>query len=497
MFGYITIRRGERVALWDQRGEVRLLSGPGRTFLWRQTVQPLPHLIARPDEYLVVHHLNGRAEHIAGPAELWLDPAQHESLRVEKAIELGPDEAVMITAQRPVGEEELGPDQSAAAARRIITGPAQIVPAPDEAVERLQHFIAQPGQYLAVTHRDGHREHVAGPAALWQDPAVHESITVEEVMDVDANHALVVYRQEGAQVTRRVVRGPSRFAPEANEWLHEFRWHGADPRNPMRKIPRALVFQRLRTIPDQMYLDAEGVRTSDDALLTIRLMIFFELVNIERMLDQTHDPIADFINAVTADVIDFVAALSFHQFKDQTERLNELETYETLVPRAERIGYRIGRVVYRGYHASDKLQAMQDAAIEARTQLCLEAETERQAQDLADMKVERERERALRQQKLEQEAAEHQGRLARLGHDETLRQRQAEQQQALEARRQEGELELSQRRAGYQEKLGFLRGVRELDVNLTQYLVAQFRSPDRLIHIEGEGRHPQLHLHEQ
>ena len=82
-------------------------------------------------------------------------------------------------------------------------------------------------------------------------------------------------------------------------------WRG--PKNPNRKLPRALQFKKLRIIPDQMYFDVSDVRTADDALLEVKLMVFFELIDIERMLDQTHDPIADFINALSADVIDFAA----------------------------------------------------------------------------------------------------------------------------------------------------------------------------------------------
>lgn len=40
-------------------------------------------------------------------------------------------------------------------------------------------------------------------------------------------------------------------------------------------------------------------------------MIFFELKDIERMLDRTHDPIADFINAVTADVVTYASTLTY------------------------------------------------------------------------------------------------------------------------------------------------------------------------------------------
>jgi hypothetical protein len=40
-----------------------------------------------------------------------------------------------------------------------------------------------------------------------------------------------------------------------------------------------------------------------------KLMIFFELVDLERMLDQTHDPIADFINAVCAGLLIFFSKM--------------------------------------------------------------------------------------------------------------------------------------------------------------------------------------------
>ena len=44
--------------------------------------------------------------------------------------------------------------------------------------------------------------------------------------------------------------------------------------------------------------------------------------------------------------------------------------------RAARIGFTITKVVYRGYHASEKLQKMHDNAIETRTALRLDADTQ-------------------------------------------------------------------------------------------------------------------------
>ena len=401
MFAFKTIRDGERAAVWDDRGRVRMVNGPARIWLHRRTVQMLQLHAAGADEYLVIQLKDGRSQHLHGPAAVWFHPIEHAAIRVEKAI------------------------------------------------------------------------------------------------TIDANEALVVYARNAEHVARRVVRGPEQFMPLANEWLHEFRWHGADPQRSNRKVPRGLQFKKLRVIPDQMYFDVEDVRTADDALLIVRLMIFFELLDIERMLDRTHDPVADFINGVTADVIEFAASLHFEQFKEQTERLNAIETYPQLVQRTEQIGYRVSKVVYRGYAANPKLQQMHDGAIEGRTKLRLEAETERQSQSLADLKLAREAERAKQRREMEEGDLHHQNRLKRMAHDEELRRQTAAREQELAAMRATNELELAHLKETDQARLAFLNTMQGMQVDLTRYLVAQYQHPDRLIRIDaGTGRAAQLHLHQ-
>ena len=85
-------------------------------------------------------------------------------------------------------------------------------------------------------------------------------------------------------------------------------------------------------------------------------MVFFELEDVEQMLANTHDPIADLVNSVCADVVAFVALRNYEEFVEETARLNELDTYPQLLKRGKRIGYRISKVVYRGYHACENLQ---------------------------------------------------------------------------------------------------------------------------------------------
>lgn len=403
--------------------------------------------------------------------------------------------------------------------RTIVKGPRRLA-LWRKRFELLKQFIADPQQYLVIRHRDGRVQHLRGPGVEWLDPVDHLAITVAPAVSLDASESLVVYRQMPGQVDRRVVRGPALFVPDPDEWLHEFRWHGSDPSDPRRKVPRALKFTKLRVIPDQTYVDVEDVRTADDALLVVKLMLFFELTDIERMLDRTHDPVADFVNAVSADVIDFAATRTFEQFKEQTEHLNALGTYSQLSKRAATIGYRIDKVVYRGYQANPKLQTMHDAAIEARTRLKLEAETERQAQELADLRLAREQERSVKRQEMDRADAEQKIRLARITHDEQLRQKQIEheaqlrQKQAehdnqirqkdaandadLRATRARDELRRESRATSYKQRTEYLQTIRGLQVDLTQYLTARHNRPDRLIKIDSAGpRRAQMHLHQE
>jgi MshEN domain len=239
----------------------------------------------------------------------------------------------------------------------MIIGPERVWRGRNE-FRPMKHFVAHPGEFLIVRYRDGRQEHRPGPAEVWFDPRMHLSITREDALQVAAREAVVVYSQsaENEPVGRRIVYGPTLFVPAPGEWLHTFTWHGADGGSEgARKVAKGLVFQKLWLMPDQMYHDVTDVRTADDAVLTLRLMIFFELLDIERMLDTTHDPIGDFINAATSDVVDFTGRHSFESFKQNTSHLNDLDTYRQLTSRAAQCGYRINKVVYRGYGAPDRL----------------------------------------------------------------------------------------------------------------------------------------------
>ena len=265
----------------------------------------------------------------------------------------------------------------------------------------LQVHYAGEGQYLEVNQRAGPRLCLPGPNQLHMDPTKHASIHVRDAILVNANEALVIYgnsEKGGSQeeklkpiveggFERRVLYGPTRYVPKPDEWIHEFSWHGTDPHNKTAKVKDMLKFKLLRIIADQFYYNVREVRTKDDTTITVKLMIFFELVDVVKMLDRTHDPIADFINAVASDTVQHCSGLTYEQFVENTSQMNELATFGSLCSRAETIGYKINKVVFRGFHSSDALQAMHDKAIQERTRLKLEGDTEEHRQRTLDMRL--------------------------------------------------------------------------------------------------------------
>ncbi len=245
-------------------------------------------------------------------------------------------------------------------------------------------------------------------------------------------------------------------------------------------------------MPDQMYHDVPDVRTSDNAVLVIRLMVFFELTNIERMLESTRDPIGDFVNAATADVVEFTGRLMFEEFKQATGKLNELSTYRTLLSRAEQIGYRISNVVYRGYGAADSLQKMHDQAIEARTRLQLDRATEEQSQELEDYRLESQLKRA--SMRRHEQTSEIQHSLEMEEKKRTADLLHAQRQVDFERARRDAD---DQQREGsvrrqHQLQQEHFSALKNMGVDLTAFLT-QNRA-DQVIELRGQSSSPHLHI---
>jgi hypothetical protein len=102
---------------------------------------------------------------------------------------------------------------------------------------------------------------------------------------VDEAELIVVYKRDSnSNVVRRVVHGPCVFMPDATEWLHVFQWTGEDDAEVGHMVPDKAKFVMLKTKPDFFHYYVKEVRTIDDTLITIKLMIIYELKDVFTMV---------------------------------------------------------------------------------------------------------------------------------------------------------------------------------------------------------------------
>ncbi|KAK6173700.1 hypothetical protein SNE40_017106 [Patella caerulea] len=355
----------------------------------------------------------------------------------------------------------------------LIVGPKRVF-LHRKRLQMLKRYTANARQYLVLKDKDGVVTHKPGPCVVYFNTVLYDSILERAAIQVDSNHIIVVYRRlETGGVDRTIKQGPCLFVPDVKEWLHEFKWHGNDPSDKGRLVANGNIFTKLQTIPGHFYYDVREVRTNDDTMIKVKLMLFYELEDIIKMLETTHDPIADMMNAICADVIAFAGKLSFDQFVGKTSKLSELSTYQQLELSGNKIGFRIQKVVYCGYHSSETLQEMQNNAIESRTRLRLNAELQNQERLILDLKLNKEQARSHLKNEMEKSRQDHKHQIEILkqSHDLHLRESHYNQNLMLES-----ELTLAQ--IGHKEnedkqKLSYLQFLRNRNVDLNQVLLSQ------------------------
>mmetsp|Transcript_14487 Transcript_14487/g.42214 ORF Transcript_14487/g.42214 Transcript_14487/m.42214 type:complete len:552 (-) Transcript_14487:266-1921(-) len=361
-------------------------------------------------------------------------------------------------------------------------------------VRFMDRHIADSHQYLEIRYRSGAKEHKRGPLAMFEDPVQHESICVMNAVTVDAFEVIVVYTEDTqGSVKRDVIHGPTVFIPEVNQWLHVFRWHGSKGDDQYSKVPGALVFTKLRTIADQFYYNAQGVRTSDDASLTVKFMIFFQLDNLELMLNSTHDPIGDFINALLADLMNFSSRHSYEEFIQCAAQLSDLSTFPVLCERACAVGFKIGKVVYRGYQASGTLQSLCDAAIKTRTELKLKQEEQEMKQAMKSRELQGNSSRGGAERAEEEARQSHRLALEVAAHKQQLEVQEQEHEERLRQATEQAKAELEAKRAADTAQLQYLSGLASLGVDLTSYLVASNgKQPDKVVKMLKAAKNAQM-----
>ena len=391
-------------------------------------------------------------------------------------------------------------DGSRVLARSNRTGEARFVDGPARpflyrsTIVYVRQYTASTTTYLVVSYRSGEIKHIMGPTQLWFDPLTMSSVKVMPVVRLNSNEALVMFSSPdgedgaGEDVQRRIIYGPTAMMPAHNEWIETFSWGGEG----------GATFSRLRLVPEEFSVEIENARTTDDATLKLNFALVFRLVDIERMCDETADPVADVTSAIAADVLAFVSKMSFEEFKAFTENLNNTDSFPNLVRRAEASGFQIMNIAFRGYSGTSTMQGLQERGFERRKQLELETETESQKQELLAFKQRAELERSNERREMELAEKNHVMELAILEQEKQAKIKATAARIELEARQAEMAAEEEHARNMLALRTDYLRTLAsDLSVDLTKVLVAQAAiSPDSFIKVDlGDNPEGTVHLH--
>merc|ERR1711939_838505 len=115
--------------------------------------------------------------------------------------------------------------------------------------------------------------------------------------------------------------------------------------------------------------------------VSMNVMVFMQLVDVEKLLNSTHDPVTDLKVSITADLTEFVSKCTLDQLKERTHELNDLKMFRQSTQRADQIGYKVSKVTYRGYGFS--LDIERTRADQRRAAISADAEQRRVATSAA------------------------------------------------------------------------------------------------------------------
>lgn len=434
---------------------------------------------AKENYYVEILKHSGEIIRIPGPTKISRDPLH------DKEIMIRPIERVSVDKAAIIYDTAKGYDGSAI----VKEGPYNFIPESNRSYELVKIRAARSDEYLATTDFNGVKKHIAGPCRMVDNPYQYKSICVMETILINHNEAVVVYNESDGKIVRKIIKGPASYIPATNEWLHNFSWHGAPkdaPKdNPYVKQRDTLKFNKLKVNPGQMFYNINGARTKDDALISVRLAIFYENKDIEKMLDNTSDVIAEFMNGASSDITDFLSRHTYEELKSsQLHKLNETSTYPALLNRALVIGYGVNKVVFRGYETTDVIQKMYDGALEQKTKLKLDRMTTEQAQELETYKLEAELSRNESKHKLDKKMIENATELAKMKSDSQL-----------ELDKHRHAFELGELIKQNNESIRYLSQLSDHRVDLTRYLTAKAQGkPGKLITYNSDP--PTVHMHE-
>mmetsp|Transcript_26220 Transcript_26220/g.38359 ORF Transcript_26220/g.38359 Transcript_26220/m.38359 type:complete len:475 (+) Transcript_26220:45-1469(+) len=367
----------------------------------------------------------------------------------------------------------------------------------------LTRHKAESHQYIRISHRDGRVEHKYGPAVLYQNPALHDSVSVHDgIRLLSENECIVVYNDSkssadrnsvpkeveiatpieeiadtesesgpkchGEKQRRKVIKGPTLFLPALGETVREFEWSGRDSDGAFTQSQN--IFKILKTDPNRVLSLSLSVTTADSAQFTANMSFQYHMNSLDKCLDSM-DPMQKMYDGMLADARSFGDTVTSDQLRagEQVavmDRLVSLETYPLLCQAAKAAGFVIdsARLTGLSYCATLQRQANDEQHNAAR--LRSELAGKKQRREILELEAEERRLKIEQDAELEQRQAEIRAKLEEESHE--LKEAALERKLALNKREIEAKREAMKGEDAA--TIQFLTALNNMGVDMTAFM---------------------------
>jgi hypothetical protein len=367
-----------------------------------------------------------------------------------------------------------------------IIGPQRVLLC-SSTIRFLKRHKAEVHQYLRISHRDGRVEHIRGGFSMYQNPTLHDDITVMDAIRLDSeSQSIVVYIDSSSEsekiekfaenletfpmekttiasnITRRIVKGPTIFFPEPDERIHKFPWLSSI-------ADECEVLNLFNLIlPTQLQIS-----TSDGFSYGVELLIGYQVYSIEKILSRD-DPISEMRKGLLADSLTLGGSVSSQALRDSnekiaiTKKLTELDVYPHFKDAAHNCGLNITSLTITGMSVCDALKKQIVESQELTSTLNSDLKRKTEQRKIRELELEDERKRIEAQAEMEKRKVILSEKLDEESH--TIKLAAFERQFELETKRVEAE----KIHAEIKDKvvLNFLKDIGDMGVDLTKVLTS-------------------------
>jgi len=352
----------------------------------------------------------------------------------------------------------------------------------------LTRHKAESNQFLKVSHRDGRVEHIVGPAVLYENPAYHDKVSVEDGFRLCSNNECIVTfssptvgverdhsnksdddthetelnspssLKEAKAVSKRIIYGPTLFIPKPSEYVHSFSWSRQGTNND---------FQILQTSGNASF--RVSIPTIDGFTFDASLILSYTTSSIDKLI-ANKDPISQLFNGIRFDSQTLGDAIPSNLLKSKKEdivkSLSQTETYPSLLQAATKCGLQIKSIQVTTIDLCSSLKTQIDD--EQKLQAVIQSEIAKKAHSHQLRQMENEA-----KQKCVEEEAELKKKEVRMNDEldvESHKLKLAAMERKLELERLESDGMRGMMKAKEDSILEFLMKVKQMDVDMTKFM---------------------------